>query len=349
MYDRDTIKSLIEVCVYKENKKLFAEIYTSGDLDAFEPIECGTLLGDLLSYQYSFFDKYKSGAFETEFFLDGLNKEVAEFELEDRLKYDFKCENDVEFLMLNWDSLTLYELKIWNFVNDVINYCEKKNIKLDTNYLEYFMELALISLPEKRLVIRDDKTANIKENDWLFEWYENYNHFELFDSYIGKFNGSRLYLYRMDSIAELVLVLLYEIVKNGKMIKKCENCNKLFVPIKSDEKYCMRMYDNKSCKAIANFKVRKQTYSSNTLSKKYNSISTLLSNKLNKSNLTDDQIKKLEKELMDFRKEAKEFKNLLKKGLKTEDEYLNWLDSFKSGKKEVKNNGQHHEKDNENR
>ncbi|MCM1543807.1 MAG: DUF6076 domain-containing protein [Ruminococcus sp.] len=131
--------------------------------------------------------------------------------------------------------------------------------------------------------------------------------------------------YQLDSLSELMLALLYETVRNNRIIKKCEQCGKLFSPSKSDSKYCTRAYDGKSCSQIAKAKNRKPL---DEVGKKYNSKCTNLSNKMNRKNITAAETEAYRKTLYTLRDEYPAMKKKLKKGEITEIQLIEWLDTF---------------------
>ena len=136
-------------------------------------------------------------------------------------------------------------------------------------------------------------------------------------------------------VDQLCTAELYHIVKNGRIIKRCEHCGKLFIPQKADEKYCIRKskeYPDKNCKQAAKYEKQLQRERGSESMRLYKSINTMLSKRARDAAL--DKKEQDQDILYSFRNEAVTWKDKLKKGEIREEEYIAWLNSFKKrGKK----------------
>lgn len=136
-------------------------------------------------------------------------------------------------------------------------------------------------------------------------------------------------------VDQLCTAELYHLVKNGRIIKRCEHCGKLFSPQKADEKYCIRRskeYPNKNCKEAAKYEKQLQRERSSQSARLYKSINTMLSRRARDATLLEKD--QAQAALYSFRNDAVTWKNKVKKGEAQESEYITWLNSFKKrGKK----------------
>lgn len=131
-------------------------------------------------------------------------------------------------------------------------------------------------------------------------------------------------------IEQLCIAELHYLATNGYMIKRCENCGKLFIPKKADEKYCIRRskeYPNMNCKEAAKYKKQLEREKANRTARMYHSINTMLARRAKMAPLAT-QKKELDA-LYRFRDEADLWKKRLKCDPDIESEYVNWLQSFK--------------------
>lgn len=131
-------------------------------------------------------------------------------------------------------------------------------------------------------------------------------------------------------VEQLCTAELYHLVKNGRIIKRCERCGKLFSPQKTDEKYCIRKskeYPNKNCKDAAKYEKQLQRERSSQSIRLYKSINTMLSRRANNAPLAEKE--QAQSILYSFRDEAAIWRGKIKKGESQESEYIAWMNTFK--------------------
>lgn len=134
-------------------------------------------------------------------------------------------------------------------------------------------------------------------------------------------------------IDQLCIAELHYLATNGYTIKRCENCGKLFVPKKADEKYCIRRskeYPNMNCKQAAKYKKQLLRESNNESARIYHSIYTMLAKRCKDASPSSQS--QAQKTLLNFADDAKEWKNRIKINPEIESEYIDWLNSFKKRK-----------------
>lgn len=131
-------------------------------------------------------------------------------------------------------------------------------------------------------------------------------------------------------IEQLCIAELHYLATNGYTIKRCENCGKLFIPKKADEKYCSRRsneYPRMNCKEAAKYKKQLEREKASETAKMYHSINTMLARRAKVAPLSTQ---KQELDILyRFRDEAVSWKKRLKSNPDIEPEYINWLQSFK--------------------
>ncbi|MBR0350233.1 MAG: hypothetical protein IJH76_00135 [Clostridia bacterium] len=79
-------------------------------------------------------------------------------------------------------------------------------------------------------------------------------------------------VYELDRANEQINLELFKMIENNFIIKKCENCNKLFIPEKTDQIYCNNLYEDtqKTCKEIGAINKRKEKVQNSKILKEYN-------------------------------------------------------------------------------
>ena len=79
-------------------------------------------------------------------------------------------------------------------------------------------------------------------------------------------------VYELDRVNEQINLELFKMIENNFIIKKCENCNKLFIPDKTDQIYCNNLYEDtqKTCKEIGAINKRKEKVEDSKILKEYN-------------------------------------------------------------------------------
>ena len=154
-----------------------------------------------------------------------------------------------------------------------------------------------------------------------------------YDNFIVKNNFNKnIETYQLDSIDAIFDVCLISInyaLENGYIIKKCKNCGRLFIPFnRSDTLYCDRIapQDNdKTCKEYGAVKTYQEHLKNNTCMKKYRQI-YMQKQMLYKRN---PDIEAYKDNFEQFKIHSKQWKSDVKKGLKSEMEFSEWLNTVK--------------------
>lgn len=131
----------------------------------------------------------------------------------------------------------------------------------------------------------------------------------------------------------LCIAILQEIFYNNRIIKKCPNCNRYFVPLKrSDTIYCNEKSPqdpSKTCREYGIYTSYLKKTQTNEAIKLYKQIYNSKNNKMRRYNGSNDR---LCNDLRSFVETAKQWKTDVKDGAKTEAEYIKWLKEVKEKK-----------------
>ncbi len=78
-------------------------------------------------------------------------------------------------------------------------------------------------------------------------------------------------IYELDNSEDQIRFELFKVIQNDFIIKKCTNCGKLFIPLKTDKQYCDNVYLNtgKTCAEIGAMKKYKEKLSKSLILKEY--------------------------------------------------------------------------------
>lgn len=177
----------------------------------------------------------------------------------------------------------------------------------------------------------------------LFEsgFYRIRYHSEMISDYIDEIFANQNITYAINIVEDDVLeeiavkdlysMLTIEIAKITEMkitFNKCMNCNRYFVPKnRTDTMYCDRISPqdhSKTCQTYAQYMNYLRKTQNDKATKLYKQIYNSKANKTKRSNAEYGM-----KDLIEFREKAKEYRSKVKSGTITEDEYVDWLMSFK--------------------
>lgn len=153
-----------------------------------------------------------------------------------------------------------------------------------------------------------------------------YDYFERIDYIYKCFKKKKIEMitaYELKDFEDFIVASMTELFKNKKNIKKCENCGKYFVPKRNDAKYCYNTSpqdENKTCKQYAIEKNYNDKLAKDEITALYRKIYKRL-NKDKERNQFGSHIANFES----FKNEAKDWKQKIKTGKKTNEEYFEWL------------------------
>lgn len=143
-----------------------------------------------------------------------------------------------------------------------------------------------------------------------------------------------------ESVEEFINANINCVLSKGLTFQKCKNCGKIFVPYhRTDTLYCDRKSpqdEHLTCKEYGTKRLWYENLKQNETKKLYRNI-YMQKQMLSKRN---PDIHSYQIDFENYKSQSKQWKSDIKSGLKTEEEYLDWL---KSVRKRGAKNGQHNE------
>ena len=110
--------------------------------------------------------------------------------------------------------------------------------------------------------------------------------------------------YLVNSLDTLMYIILHEVVSNSLIIKKCQICDKYFIPNKSNEIYCefLNEENNTICRNVGAFQVYKQNLENTPVLLEYRRTYNRKSNEVSR----DKENVKLKEDFKEWREGAQE-------------------------------------------
>jgi len=316
------LQDLCTISSYIDNSGLLvSSIYFKGELEAFETVNSGILLGDILSGEldtseidecekFKLIESIISGEGELSVYLGLSSMEVSEV---------------VRVIIYCYGDMDINAYSMYKPVKDYMETCAKNNYCICQQTWDMFCANFGLVLPERY------KTFNYQDYEDNFYRPEPYLFYkentEIID--LSDLSSQILTVCDCDNLGEIVISLLNEILESGFVLKRCEQCNRWFIPIKADEKYCSRSFDNLSCKQKAILEKRKVRQKSDLIGKAYNRVLTNLSNRVYATTITEEEQELRAERVQQFKIEYHEKRKAYKTGILLESDFLTWIESQK--------------------
>lgn len=192
-------------------------------------------------------------------------------------------------------------------------------------------------IPEKRLVTRNFWTG-VEDRTDIVKWSETIDALDrnegkgFFDTLERNKSSIDLHCnYEIRGFADLALVSVYLILRSGGILVPCAHCGRLFPPSRVGEIYCSRIAPNgkkQTCKEAAKYEKQLKRERASESGKIYKSVNTMLAAKVNFAKDESEEAAR-KKELEDFRGKARAWRSDIKRGRKSEKEYIAFLNSYK--------------------
>lgn len=138
----------------------------------------------------------------------------------------------------------------------------------------------------------------------------------------------RYFGYTFNTMMDEILFEIYCFINNNVTIKQCKNCGKLFQPLRNDALYCDNIApqeETKTCKEYGAYQKWITNIKSDETTKLYRKI---YMRKQMQAKRNPD-IKMYVDDFENYKKQTKKWKEDIKKGKKTNDEFLTWLKDLK--------------------
>ena len=218
-------------------------------------------------------------------------------------------------------------------IRDICEYmeiCSRNPYFMNYESFKTFLAIRQINEPNGHTIVLFKEGKDVDNRRCQHDWHELYSaHFpeenclELYERNRDSF--SIWTTYEFWGYADLALIILSVLLKNGLTLKRCAWCGNWFSPSRIGEQYCMRTAPGetwKSCKEAAKYEKQLKRERASESGRIYKSVSTMLAARAERKDIT-------RKEVDDFRDEAKKWRDLVKRGERTEAEYIKFLNSYK--------------------
>ena len=321
------------ICNYKSfYKKDGFFIINYRDMSSSSDIESTSIFSEFLNSNFSNFDIYFE--FFTKYFLsfihlfDATDKKL----LKANHFYEF---NKIYNLAQKYHDIILreiinYQLLFKNFIDYTYNYTNDTDIKTNDLFFDAMRRFLIFRRTNSDIfdsLIDNIKTKNLYDVELFPVDIE-----KIYDKNVllDKFNiersgvswGTRTYT---NNIFSLFYYMFYKTIFNeAYIIKKCKNCNKyFFVKPNSTQLYCDNIFSGKqTCKDIGNQLAQLKKQQDDLIYGKYRKIYAKKAMLVKRN--PDIESYKLDYE--NWKKEAQEYRDKLKKDLITNEEFEKWLD-----------------------
>ena len=214
-------------------------------------------------------------------------------------------------------------------MQEFLDLCIKEPSLYTMEIFMFFLHMEGLSVPQQHLEYHFDKNKPVED---LIEETAGMSRFEVAIRGFAKSDKSKnaiTCVYTCDSIEDVCMGTLYHLLKLNLVIKKCNNCNKYFIPLlRSDAIYCDRISPfnaSKTCKEDGSHRtfegklkmddaesLRRQIYLAKRMRIRRNPDITSY-----KENFEKWQV------------EVKQWKVDIKKCIKTSEEFIQWLNDSK--------------------
>lgn len=239
---------------------------------------------------------------------------------------------DLYYYILNYlASSPLFERTVHNdmLASELLDFHLKEDSEPDVEVphmiIGYFSKYLYDNIRKYQGILDElahSKLNALKNSGDFYGDDENKQHIEYFLQYD---NGKYLSVYNLPTLNAAVAFELANIPESNVLIKKCEICGKFFIPAnRADTKYCDRISPDdkdRTCKQYGRERLWYKNLMEDDVIKLSRSINSAKSMRVKRN--PDNP--KYKEGLDRFRQEDKQWRNNLKAGFVTEQEYKDWL------------------------
>ena len=138
------------------------------------------------------------------------------------------------------------------------------------------------------------------------------------------------YCYECSTIDDYMIASFLELIENDYLISKCENCGKYFIAYnRADTLYCDRISPQNASKNCKQYGKEQKWLERTKNEKDWYSLYRKVYQTFQKKAIRNPGHKESKQAFDNFRAEANEWKQAVKKGSKTEADFMKWLKSFR--------------------
>lgn len=239
------------------------------------------------------------------------------------------------------DYIKNYLLELKEIIKLVDLYSEASQESIYKN-LKLNEKLFLFNILENPILSFTYPLSKIEPKIKIGNQYINYEKFKLNNSsetkntdlqnILDKIKQNEVALftsYKINTIKDLLIISLLELIKNKATIKKCKNCNMYFLPQnRSDEVYCYRtspQNKNKTCKEYGVKESYRKTLKSDTVRNAHNKAYQFFTMRIQRTS-DEKQKEKLQKRFEKYKLNYEKQKNKYFKNKLSDSEFVNWIE-----------------------
>ena len=138
------------------------------------------------------------------------------------------------------------------------------------------------------------------------------------------------YCYECSTIDDYMIASFLELIENDYLISKCENCRKYFIAYnRADTLYCDRISPQNASKNCKQYGKEKKWLERTKNEKDWYSLYRKVYQTFQKKAIRNSGHKESKQAFDNFRTEANEWKQAVKKGSKTEADFMKWLKNYR--------------------
>lgn len=215
-------------------------------------------------------------------------------------------------------------------IQEYMEICDKNPHYMNYKSFRIFLAIRQVDEPNEHTVVLFKEGKGVDNKKCHHDWGELYssrfpeqNCLELYEQNRDSF--SVWTTYEFWGYADLALIILSVLLKNGLTLRRCAWCGNWFAPSRTGEQYCMRTAPGeawKSCKEAAKYEKQLKRERASESGKIYKSVSTMLAARAERKDITRSEVD-------DFRDEARKWRTMVKRGERTEEDYIKFLNSYK--------------------
>lgn len=218
-------------------------------------------------------------------------------------------------------------LKAYNKFKELVEFCyfndKLKDMTPLQKYIYYLNKFNLNKVEKPKQVIssfglKSKKTNSklLKNDDILIMIKENSPFF--------------FYCYECSTIDDYMIASFLELIENDYLISKCENCRKYFIAYnRADTLYCDRISPQNASKNCKQYGKEKKWLERTKNEKDWYSLYRKVYQTFQKKAIRNSGHKESKQAFDNFRTEANEWKQAVKKGSKTEADFMKWLKNYR--------------------
>lgn len=193
-----------------------------------------------------------------------------------------------------------------------------------------------LPVPQKNIVPRGFSSPFAESKECVAAHYALAESTHDPSKYISLWDKNREFLsiestYSVTGFSDLALVSALILLQSGKTFVRCKNCGCFFSPSRAGEIYCSRIAPGKkkqTCKDAAKYEKQLARERASESGKIYKSVYNVLRRRyIDEANSERQELYRLD--FYNFMNQAATFKEQVKRNEKTEDEYIDFLGSFR--------------------